>query len=133
MDEQLQQKIEMYRMLEAKVSGLMKQKEMVVNKMLEVKTTVSSLDEMEKSNGEILFPLGGEAWSTAKVFDKGSVVVEVGAGVALEKTFPEAKEILNKRVNELEKAMEEINKEYNESSEILNRLGPEIEKELSKG
>ena len=133
MDKQeLQKRIENYRMLEAGVNSMMKQREMVINKIVEIKTTIASLEDMEKSNGEILFPVGGEAWSAAKVLDKDKIIVEIGAGVALEKSFPEAKEVLNKRVTELEKAIEEINKELNANSDKLNQLGPEIDKEISK-
>src|SRR3972149_3451775 len=112
MDEkELQEKIELYRLLEARENGMMKQRELVMNKMLEIKTTMGSLSEMEKSQGEILFPIGSEAWSSTKVLDKDRIIVEIGAGVAVEKSFAQAKDVLDKRIAELETAVEEINRE----------------------
>ena len=133
MDEkELQEKIELYRLLEARVNGMMKQRELVMNKMLEIKTTMGSLSEMEKSQGEILFPIGSEAWSSTKVLDKDRIIVEIGAGVAVEKSFAQAKDVLDKRIAELETAVEEINRELSLNAEKLEKLGPEINDMIGK-
>jgi prefoldin alpha subunit len=130
--EELQRKIEVYRTLEDRVNSLAKQREVIVNKIVEIKTTLASLEDMEKSNSEILFPIGGEAWSVAKGLNKDKIIVEVGAGVAIEKSYAEAREILTKRATELEQVIDEVSKDIEISSEKLKQLSPEIESEIKK-
>lgn len=126
MDRELEEKVVAFRILESRLEALLKQREMISNKLLEIQSTLNSIDEMEKSN-DILFSIGSEAYATGKIADKNTLIVEVGANVALEKTVKEGKEILNTRKAELEGAMKEVQKGISEASTMINQLGPEIQ------
>lgn len=124
---ELQEKILTYRILEARLDSLLKQRDMIASKLIEIQTTLASLSEIEKSKEEILFPIGAEAYTFGKVIDKKKMIVEIGANVALEKGVEEGKEILNKRKAEMENALNAIQKDVAQISAGLEQLGPEIQ------
>ena len=59
--------------------------------------------EKEKENSELFVPIGGNSYIKAKLESSDKVIVGMGAGVSIEKTLPEAKEMLKKRLENLEK------------------------------
>jgi prefoldin alpha subunit len=75
--------------------------------------------EQEKENAELLVPIGGSSYIKVKLacFDK--VVVGVGAGVSIEKTLPEAKAIVNERLEELEKTIQSAQQQF---AQIVQRI-----------
>jgi len=128
---ELQEKIITYRILESRLDSLLKQRDVLASKLIEIQITLQSINEIEKSKEEILFPIGSEAYTFGKVIDKKKVIVEIGANVALEKTVEEGKKILDKRRLEIENALNTVQKNIIEISSGLEQLGPEIE-ELAK-
>ncbi|MDI6798692.1 MAG: prefoldin subunit alpha [Candidatus Aenigmarchaeota archaeon] len=128
---ELQEKIIAYRILEARLDSLLKQRDMLASKLIEIQTTLQSIDEIEKSKEEVLFPIGSEAYTFGKIMDKKKVIVEIGANVALEKTTEDGRKILNKRRVEIGNALNSLQKNIVEISSSLEQLEPEIE-ELAK-
>lgn len=59
--------------------------------------------EKEKENSELLVPIGGSSYIKAKLDNPDKVIVGMGAGVSIEKTTQEAKEIIKTRLENLEK------------------------------
>jgi prefoldin alpha subunit len=123
---ELQEKILTYRILEARFDSLLKQRDMIANKLVEIQSTLASIDEIEKSE-EILFPIGAEAYTPGKITDKKKLIVEIGASIAMEKTIEEGKEILNKRKTELENSLNNMQKDMIEISNAMSMLAPEIQ------
>jgi len=65
--------------------------------------TLQSL-ENEKENSELLVPIGGTSYIRAKLDNPDNIIVGIGAGVSVEKTRQEAKDIIKKRLEDLDKA-----------------------------
>lgn len=126
-EKELQEKLMSYRVLEARLEGLVRQRDMLVNKIIELQSTLQSLDELDKSESEILFPIGGNAFKSAKIANKDRLIVEIGANVALEKSTEEGKAIIKKRKDELEKFVNQIQEEMVKISNAVNQLGPELQ------
>lgn len=124
---ELQEKILTYRIIESRLDALLKQREMVASKIIEIQSTLSSMDEIEKTDGEVLFPIGAEAYTSGKVTSKNRVMVDIGANVILEKTVEEGKHILSKRKTEMENTLNEMQRDIGELSSALEQLGPEIQ------
>jgi prefoldin alpha subunit len=59
--------------------------------------------EKEKENSELLVPIGSNSYIKAKLGNPDKVIVGMGAGVSVEKTLQEAKEIVKNRQQNLEK------------------------------
>ncbi len=130
--QELQEKILTYRILQARLESIVKERDLIANKIVELQTTITTVDEVKKSDGETLFPVGSEAYVSGKVTNKEKLIVEIGANVAMEKGFEEGKDILNKRKTELEKALGEIQKELSQISTTIQQLTPEIQDMIQK-
>lgn len=75
--------------------------------------------EKEGENAELLVPIGGNSYIKAKLQSIDKVTVGIGAGVSVEKTLQEAKEIVSKRIEELEKSIEELQRQF---SQVIARI-----------
>ena len=131
-EKELQEKVMVYRIIQSRLDALVRQRDLFFNKIVELQNTAASIDEISKSKEEILFPIGSEAYSFGKVVDKNKIIVEVGAGIALEKNFEEAKEIISMRRRDIETAVKEINQEIENYSNSLSVLEPELQKLMQK-
>ncbi|MCX8151051.1 MAG: prefoldin subunit alpha [Candidatus Bathyarchaeota archaeon] len=83
--------------------------------------------EKEKENTELLVPIGGSSYVKVKLADSNKVVVGLGAGVSVEKTLPEAKEIVKERIEELEKARIAAQQQLSQIIERINQGRARIE------
>lgn len=84
--------------------------------LTELKVSSLTLDglEKEKKGTELFVPIGGGSYVKAKLETSKTVVVGVGADVAIEKTVKEAKEELETRIAELEKTRESLGQQLNQ-------------------
>jgi prefoldin alpha subunit len=79
---------------------------------------LENLDK-EKENAELLVPVGGSSYVKARLDNPDKIIVGIGAGVSLEKTRQEAKDIVKKRLEDLEKARTATQQQF---SQVANRL-----------
>lgn len=127
-ENELQEKLMAYRSLENRLNSLANQQNIFASKIMEIQSTIESINEIKKQEKEansakdILFPLGSAAHVRGLVADKDKIIVEVGAGVALEKTADEAKEILEKRKKEIEDAMTVLQKDLQSISAAMQEI-----------
>ena len=75
--------------------------------------------EKEKADAELLVPIGGGSYIKVKLAETDKVVVGMGAGVSIEKTLPEAKEIVKERLGELEKTMTSAQQQF---AQVVQRI-----------
>ena len=76
--------------------------------------------EAEKENSEILVTVGGNSYIRAKLVSPDKVIVGMGAGVSVEKTLPEAKEILKKRLENLDKNRQMLQQQFAQVAQRMN-------------
>lgn len=129
---ELQEKILAYRILQIRLESVIKERELIASKIFELENTLASISEIEKTGDETLFSLGSEAHAFGKLTNKERLIVEIGANIALEKTFEEGKETLNKRKSELEKVLKEIQKEIVQLTSAIQKIAPEIQAMIEK-
>jgi len=75
--------------------------------------------EKEKENAELLVPIGASSYIKAKLANPDKLIVGMGAGVSVEKTLPEAKEIVKKRLEELEKTRLSFQQQF---AQVVDRI-----------
>jgi len=75
--------------------------------------------EKEKVDSSLFVPIGGGSYIKAKLESPDKVIVGVGSGVAVEKTFAEAKEKIKSRIEEMEKARTSMEQQL---SQMLERI-----------
>ncbi|RLI90093.1 MAG: prefoldin subunit alpha [Candidatus Altiarchaeales archaeon] len=103
------------------IDSLSAQIQIVENKRMEIDSTIETMDSLKENRigTEILVPIGSNSFVRAELKDNKKVIVEIGAGISVEKTIDEAKEILKMRNKELENTM---NKLQSAVAEIKNKL-----------
>ena len=70
--------------------------------------------ESEKKGSQLFVPIGGGSYVKAKLETTETVVVGIGADVAVERTLKEAKVELEARIAELEKSRDMLRQQYNQ-------------------
>ncbi|MEM2263046.1 MAG: prefoldin subunit alpha, partial [Candidatus Bathyarchaeia archaeon] len=75
--------------------------------------------EKQKENAELLIPIGGNSYIKARLENPDKVTVGIGAGVSVEKTIQEAKEIIRKRLEDLEKSRISLQQQL---SQVVSRI-----------
>jgi len=121
-----------YRTLESRLEALVKQRDLINSKIIEIMSTVSSIDEIGKNQESVLFKLGSESYAYGNISDKNKILVEIGGGIVLEKSIEKGKDILNKRKQEMENVLKEIQNNILQVSNAINQLGPEINELIQK-
>jgi len=81
--------------------------------------------EKEKENSELLAPIGGSSYIKARLENPDKVIVGMGAGVSVEKTLQEAKEIIKKRLENLEKPRMSLQQQL---AQVAGRISEDREK-----
>ncbi|HLC37831.1 MAG TPA: prefoldin subunit alpha [Candidatus Norongarragalinales archaeon] len=88
----------------------------------------SSKESLEKmSESETMFPTGSGVFVKAKPSSK-KVLVEIGAGVIVEKTADEAVKTLDERHEQLLKALDTIQDSLTQLNTRMNALGEQAER-----
>ena len=94
-------------------------------------TTLESL-EKEKENAELLVPIGGTSYVRAKLDNPDKIIVGVGAGVSVEKTRQEAKDIIKKRLEDLEKTRTSMQQQFVKVADKINEDREKLETLMAK-
>jgi len=81
--------------------------------------------EKEKENSELMVPIGGNSYIKARLDNPDKIIVGMGAGVSVEKTLLEAKEIIKKRLEHLENTRLTLQQQL---AQIAERIGEDREK-----
>ncbi len=126
-EKDLQNAVMNFRMLEARLDALIKQRDIVIAKMSELGATMDGLGELGKSR-EVLFSLGSDAYTVGQVTDRENVLVDIGAGILLRKSVDEGRVTLNRKKDELEKSLNDLQGEIKGVSSMMEQLNAEIQR-----
>lgn len=84
----------------------------------------------EKENAELLVPIGGSSYVKARLGNTDKLIVGIGAGVSVEKALPEAKEVVKKRLEDLDKARMSLQQQFSQVVDKINedraKIGAQI-------
>lgn len=97
--------------------------------LTEMKVSSITLEglEKEKKGTQLFVPVGGGSYVKAKLETKETVVVGIGADVAVERSLKEAKVELEARIGELEKTHETLEKQFNQVVERIQHNRAQME------
>lgn len=113
MEEKEKKAQEMYmefQVLDQHIKQLQKQLEMVTNQLVELNMTSGSLDEFGniKAGKEIFVPLSSGIFAKASIKDTSSLLVNVGANVAVTKDVASTKKIIQNQIEEVRKIQKQM-------------------------
>ena len=107
-EEQAQQLMQQMQMLETYFSDLSKREETFLNVLQEATAAVTSIKSLgQKSESDTLVPIGMGTYIPTKISSNNKIILNIGAGVALEKDFPSAINYLEARIKEIEIALQD--------------------------
>jgi len=126
MEEKEREALIQYSTLQARLEALLKEREEIIEKIEEISDTLSSLEEL-KEGLDSLFSIG------SGVYCKGSLkeekfLVNIGAGILLELDKKSVIEILNRRIEILKKATNEIEEEISNIISQQKRIAEALRK-----
>ena len=125
---EMQKKLIRYQILESKANALMKRRELLITKMLEIEATLNSIEEIKKSDGEdILLPIGSSVHVKGGIKKVDKMIVELGANTAIESTVEKTKKILEERRKILQVGLTTLEKEMTNVGNEIMRLQPELQ------
>jgi prefoldin alpha subunit len=77
--------------------------------------------EKEKENAEMFVPIGGGNYISVKLANTDKIVVGMGSGVNIEKTLPEAKDVIKQRMEELQKTHASAEQQFDQISQRITQ------------
>ncbi len=86
----------------------------------------------EKENAELLVPIGGSSYVKARLGNTDKLIVGIGAGVSVEKALPEAKEVVKKRLEDLDKARMLLQQQFSQVVDKINEDRTKIEAQIAE-
>ena len=105
-EEQAEQLMQQMQMLETYFSDLSQREASFVNIFRETIAAIESIKSLsQKPESETLVPIGMGAYLPTKISSNSKIILNIGAGVAVEKDFPSAINFLEARIKEIEIAI----------------------------
>ncbi len=109
--QQLEELSEKHQVYQYQAESLAQQINMVKLTIRDVETALTTITALkdEPAGKETLVPVGFGSFVKATLTNPDTVVVGVGAGVSIEKNIDDAKSFLDKKKDELNKYLEQLN------------------------
>ena len=109
-EEQAQQLVQQMQMLENMFGELSQKENSIVNVIRDANSAIKSIKEIkENPDSENLVPVGMGTFIKTKTIPNEKIIINVGAGVAMEKDHDSALNFLEIKIKELEVALQETN------------------------
>lgn len=89
-----------------------------INELMTTKQTINELSKLSKDH-ELIVSVGRDVYLRVKVAESGKFLVDLGAGTVVERSTEDAIKIIDSRIEDLRKALEEHQRNY---SVLVNRL-----------
>ena len=107
-EEQAEQLMQQMQMLETYFSDLSQREGTFLNIMREAVASIESIKSLDqKPESETLVPIGMGTYVSTKIMSNTKIVMNIGAGIAVEKDFPSAINYLEARIKEVEVALQD--------------------------
>ena len=121
-EEQTQQLLYQMQMLEGYFSELMQKEEAIISIIREASSAVVSLKAIDnKTDSETLVPMGLGTFVKTKLIPNQKLILNVGAGIAIEKDQNYAINFLESRLKEMQVALQEIGGQKQQVSASLEQ------------
>ena len=114
MDEQeLQAKLMEIEIIKQQLGQMDQQKAQINARLMDAQAAAQTIADMKDTDGaiDVLVPVGGGMFTKASVSDAKKLIVHVGADIAVEKSLPEAKALMDEMKSGYEKMFNDIDKD----------------------
>ena len=131
-EEQAQQLLYQMQMMEGYLSELSQKETTIVSVIREASSAIHSLKTIEnKTHNETLTPVGLGTFVKAKVVHNEKLILNIGAGIAIEKDKDSAINFLELRLKEMQVALQETSNQKQQISASLEQGKQQMEQMLA--
>lgn len=107
-EEQAHQLMQQMQMLETYFTDLSQREGTLVNVLREAVSAIESIKSLrQKPDSDSLVPIGMGTYVQTKISSNDKIVMNIGAGIAVEKTYDSAINYLEARIKEIEIALQD--------------------------
>ena len=137
-EEEIRRLLAAYEQYQAQADGISHQLGLSPIAAQGLESALAAVDALEEAEvgQEILVPIGSGSFIHGKLASKENVILNVGAGVSIEKRSEEAKEILKARKNEVlegSKKLTEVLAKIDQEMQKIQGIMQQYESRLSSG
>ena len=126
-DESLQKALYQLSVYEAQAKELTRQAEMLQSGLADVMSAQSAIRALATTQGATIFPLGARIFILAKQQKPGTVMVDCGSGVMIEKTTDEAIKDLEESTKSIREGLERAQAQLSDISKRASQLQEMVE------
>ena len=138
-EEQAQQLMQQMQMLETYFTDLSQREGTLLNVLREAISAIESIKSLhQKPNSDTLVPIGMGTYVQTKILSNDKIVLNIGAGIAVEKTYDSTINYLEARIKEIEVALQDTSAKKQEvvarlehGKEQMNQLMQETSQDIS--
>jgi len=138
-EEQAQHLMQQLQMLETYYGDLSQREATLVNVLREAISAIESIKALrEKPDSDSLVPIGMGTYVQTKILSSNKIILNVGAGIAMEKTYDSAINYLEARIKEIEVAIQDTTARKQDAmarleqgKEQMNQLMQQTSEDLS--
>ena len=138
-EEQAQQLMQQMQMLETYFTDLSQREGTLLNVLREAISAIESIKSLrQKPNSDTLVPIGMGTYVQTKILSNDKIVLNIGAGIAVEKTYDSTINYLEARIKEIEVALQDTSAKKQEAvarlehgKEQMNQLMQETSQDIS--
>jgi len=131
--EQAEQLMQQMQMLETYFSDLSQREATFLNVYRETIAAIESIQSIQKNpDAETLVPIGMGTFLPTKTSSNKKIVLNIGAGVAIEKDFSSAINYLEERIKEIEIALQDTSAKKQDAAGRLEQGRSQINKMMQE-
>lgn len=138
-EEQAQHLMQQLQMLETYFGDLSQREATLLNVLREAISAIESIKALrEKPDSDTLVPIGMGTYVQTKISSSNKIVLNIGAGVAMEKTYDSSINYLEARIKEIEVAIQDTTARKQDAmarleqgKEQMNQLMQETSQDIS--
>jgi prefoldin alpha subunit len=121
-EEKAQQLMQQMQMLETYFTDLSQRESTLYSVLREATAAISSIKALgEKTDSEALVPVGMGTFVKTKISSSDNIVLNIGAGISLEKDSTSAINYLEARIKEIEVAIQDTSAKKNDAAAQLEQ------------
>src|SRR3989338_4909534 len=130
---EMQQKIMRYQQLQKRMEVMNNRREMFLNRMVEIQSTLEALENIENSKeDEIMLSLGSGVYISAKLSENNKILMMIGGNIVTDTTLDDAKKTVDEYKKETEATIEVFEDEIMKYAGELSELKPEVKAIIEK-
>ena len=138
-EEQAQQLMQQMQMLETYFTDLSQREGTLLSVLREAVSAIESIKSLrQKPDSDTLVPIGMGTYVQTKILSNDKIVLNIGAGIAVEKTYDSTINYLEARIKEIEVALQDTSAKKQEvvarlehGKEQMNQLMQETSQDIS--